>query len=249
MNLSPENRIKVMGYYNSLVRQQRTLEGLTGSTISSGTFEVIEQVFYNLNPLVEFTLPHFNRHSLDGGGGVGEGVFFDRVGVLAWLAGAIGMLESIFENASDRDPVTERLDFSFIRDKSFRSIVERDFVEAQRAYIADCWKSVIILSGGVIETMLLDALLNEPRAVIAKAAPKEGDLNRWSLADLINVAVELKIVEPSVQGLANPVREYRNLVHPGVERRKGIKPDKLEAESGLNILRIIQRDLSRAAVP
>jgi hypothetical protein len=243
MNLTPENRVKVTGYYNSLVRQQRILEGLKEPTISEATFGVVEQLFCSLNPLVDFILPPLVR------GLMATGVFFDRVAVLMWIAQATAQLQLFVEDTGRDNPVTERLDFSFIRDQPLRSIVERDFVEAQRAYIADCWKSVIILSGGVIETMLLDALLNEPRAVNAKAAPNENDLNRWSMADLINVAVELKVVEPSVQALANPVREYRNLVHPGVERRRGIKPEKLEAESGLNILRIIQRDRSRTAAP
>jgi hypothetical protein len=246
MNLSQEDRVKFRGYYNSLIRQERVLEGIKGPQISRATFEVIENVFFQLSALVQYLLPPLNRHTFDV---TGSGALYDRAGVQAWVATAIGIAESVLEDAGENDPVTERLDFSFIRDKSLRSIVERDFIEAQRVYIADCWKSVIILSGGIIETMLLDSLLNDARAVGAQAAPNESDLNRWSLADLINVAVELKVVEPSVQALANPVREYRNLVHLGVERRKGIKPEKLEAESGLNILRIIQRDLSRAAVP
>jgi hypothetical protein len=243
MNLSPEIRTKVRGFYNSLVRQQRILEGLTGEQISSGTFDVIEQVFYNINPLIEFALPPLNRHSLS------AGISFDRVGVLMWLAGATAIIESVQGDAAETNPVTEHLDFSFIAKAALRSIVERDFIEAQRAYIADCWKSVIILSGGIIETMLLDVLLANGHAGEAKCAPQGTDVRRWSLSDLINVAIELKLVEPSVAGLAQPVREYRNLVHPGVEHRKGIRPDKLEAESGLNILRIIQRDLSRASEP
>ena len=243
MNLSPEDRIKLKGYYNSLIRQERVIEGVKGPQISGPTFTIIENVFFQLNPFLPYILPPLNRHIFDV---TGAGTLYDRAGVQAWLATAIGMLESILEDTGENNPVTERLDFSFISDKALRSILERDFVEAQRTYIADCWKSVIILSGGIIETMLLDSLLNDPRAAGAKAAPRESDLNRWSLADLIGVAVELRLVEPSVEALAQPVREYRNLVHPGVERGKRIKPDKLEAESGLNVLRIIQRDLSKS---
>jgi hypothetical protein len=124
--------------------------------------------------------------------------------------------------------------------------VARDFEEAQRAYISQCWQSVIILTGGAIEAVLLDALLlRSLDAQAASSAPKgKADLTKWDFFDLAKVAVELKIVEPSALTLSDPIRQYRNLVHPGVEKRTQMKPQKLEAENGLNVLRIVHRDLA-----
>jgi hypothetical protein len=56
--------------------------------------------------------------------------------------------------------------------------------------------------------------------------------------------VEIGIVEPGAETLANAVRQYRNLVHPGVELRSGLSVGKLEADSGLTVTKIICRDFS-----
>lgn len=50
------------------------------------------------------------------------------------------------------------------------------------------------------------------------------------------MAVELKPVEPSAEVLADAVRQYRNLVHPGNELRNTLQVGKLEANSALNAL-------------
>jgi hypothetical protein len=103
---------------------------------------------------------------------------------------------------------------------------------------------VIILSGGSLEAILLDCLIaDESRAKSAKAAPNK-DLSRWDLSEIIKVVVELKIVEPSVEALGNAVRRYRNLVHPGNELQNKLKVSRLEADSALNALKIVHRDLS-----
>ncbi len=61
---------------------------------------------------------------------------------------------------------------------------------------------------------------------------------------MVKVAVEMKLVEPSAEILGEAVRQYRNLVHPGNEVRSGLTVGRLEANSALNALKIIHRDLS-----
>jgi hypothetical protein len=83
-------------------------------------------------------------------------------------------------------PVALTREFSFVKDPELRKILERDYKEIQRAYNAKCWKSVIIVSGGAIEAILTDLLLqHESRAKAATKAPKQRDLTRWDLSDLI----------------------------------------------------------------
>src|SRR5258706_1878481 len=53
-------------------------------------------------------------------------------------------------------PVTQTKSFHFILNKDLRGILERDYQEIQRNIISANWKSAIILSGGAIETILLD---------------------------------------------------------------------------------------------
>ena len=92
----------------------------------------------------------------------------------------------------------------------------------------------------------IDRLLAaEPRDKAAKNAPKDKVLDKWDLGQLIKVAVELKLVEPVAETLANAVRQYRNLVHPDAELRNELRVEKLEADSGLTVFRTVCRDLER----
>jgi hypothetical protein len=136
-------------------------------------------------------------------------------------------------------------EFTFIADSNLRAVLERDYQEIQRAFAARCWKSVIILSGGAIEAILLDLL--QKNSVVAKASPKAAksyDLTRWDLKNLIDVSVDCKLVSASVEKLSNPVREFRNLIHPGNEIRNRLIFGEEEARIALEVLNIVHRDLS-----
>jgi hypothetical protein len=164
--------------------------------------------------------------------------------VRVYLGSAIGRLRAEMESA-DSSPVTQSRDFSFILDTPLRVVLERDYAEIQRAFVTKCWKSVIILSGGAIEAILLDLLQKNVAAAKASAkAPKQNDLTRWDLKDLISVSVDCKLVSAGVEKLSDPVREFRNLIHPGNEVRNKLKFDAEEARIALEVLNIVHRELS-----
>jgi hypothetical protein len=143
-------------------------------------------------------------------------------------------------------PVTQSRDFSFINDIEVKKIIERDFAEIQRAFISKCWKSVIILSGGAIEAILLDQLVqNESNAKSSAKAPKNSDIKLWDLKDLIEVAIDLNLVHTGIDKLSHSVREYRNLVHPGNEIRNKLRFAEEEARIAIEVFNMLQRDLSR----
>jgi hypothetical protein len=170
--------------------------------------------------------------------------YYASYGIRAYLSPVLGRLQIAIEDTTDT-PVTEHKDFSFVRDPAIRRILERDFTEAQRAYIAECWKSVLVVSGGMIEAILTDLLLqNAALATASPSAPKQSDISRWDLADLIKVAVTMKLVTPGVEKLSHSIREYRNLIHPGNEVRNQLHFDAEEARIALEVLSIVHRDLS-----
>lgn len=174
----------------------------------------------------------------------GKTRYYNLAGVRAYLESIIGKLGIEIEQEPD-SPITEVREFSFISDTELRRVLERDYVEIQRAFISDCWKSVIILSGGAIETILLDVLKkDEAHARSAKSAPGISDLTKWDLSHLIDVAVEMKKVTSGVEKLSHSVRDYRNLVHPGKEIRDKLTFGKEEAKIALEVLHIVHRDLS-----
>jgi hypothetical protein len=170
-----------------------------------------------------------------------DGLFYVEA-VRAYLAMVIGAIEAEME--TEEGPVTESKSFPFIQDSKIREIVERDYVESQRAFVSQCWKSTIVLAGGMIEATLTDLLLaNAAKAMSARNAPKKPDITKWDLADIIEVAVELSLVPPAVSKLSHPIREYRNLVHPGNEIRTGLVFGREEARIAIDVLGILHREL------
>lgn len=165
-----------------------------------------------------------------------------------------GMLVNISRNLSklkvkiddsSSTPATINKSFHFISNTDIRKIVERDYLEIQRSVIASNWKSTILLCGGSIEAILLDLLGSKSSEIIESLkAPPESDINKWDLNNLIEVAVDRKLVDAGMATLSHSVREYRNLIHPGVEIRKGLKIEPEEAKIALEVLNMLIRELS-----
>jgi hypothetical protein len=168
---------------------------------------------------------------------------YDIQALRLYLAAVLARIEVTIEKTT-ASPVTESREFPFVHDHRIRVIIERDYGEIQRACIAGCWKSVIILSGGATEAILVDLLQADSRAPTASKAPKNPDVTRWDLNDLINVGVELKLVTPGVEKLSHAVREYRNLIHPGNEVRNKLTFNAEEARIAVEVVHMLHRSLS-----
>jgi len=79
----------------------------------------------------------------------------------------LAALEGYRQSATEEStPVTQTKEFTFVNSPELRKILERDYIEIQRAFIAHCWKSVIILSGGTIEAILMDLLLQKQSSAL-----------------------------------------------------------------------------------
>ena len=99
--------------------------------------------------------------------------YYDVGGLRTYLSRVIGRLQIEIEETADT-PVTQRKKFGFVGKDELREIIERDYAEAQRASIGECWKSVIVLSGGMIEGILSDLLMaNQGLISTASKAPKQ----------------------------------------------------------------------------
>jgi hypothetical protein len=171
-------------------------------------------------------------------------VYYNVEGLRGHVAAVVGRL-SVEIESTDVTPVTESREFQFIGDPELRAILERDDIEIQKAYVAGCWKAVIVLSGGALEAILLDlALQHEAKAKASVKAPKDNP-TRWDLSQLIDVCVDLTLVSPYVLSVSDATRAYRNLIHPGNELRTKLKFGAEEARIALTILAMVHRDLSR----
>lgn len=238
---------KLRAFYHSLLEQQRFFTGLDlkgGLNIGKAAVFPLIKEFEQLNLEFPDLVPPFSHGAYKIFDASGK-TLYNYVGVLSYASMVIGRLKILIEEPLDT-PVTETRQFAFINDANIRNIVERDYDEIQRAYISKCWKSVLILCGGTIEAILTDLLIShDTEAKQAKSAPNKPDISRWDLSELINVAVELELVTEGVKKLSHPVREYRNLVHPGNEIRNKLRFNVEEARISLEVLNILHRDLSQ----
>ena len=246
--MNTDELMKLRQFYHSFLGLQRIFDGLSAGVVSGTAIRPLEAELQQLNNEFPSLMPIFDRHgyySHTASTTSGGRVMYDLTGIRSYISMIIGRLQIAIEQPSDT-PVTEKRQFTFINDKDLRIIIERDYSEIQRAYISECWKSVIILCGGVIEAILTDLLTSKDAvAKSAKSAPKEPDITRWDLSNLISVAVELKLVSAGVDKLSHSLREYRNLVHPGNELRNKLLFDAEEAKIAVEVLNIVHRDLSK----
>jgi len=142
------------------------------------------------------------------------------------------------------------VDFSFVKSDPLRRIAERDYSELHKVRSVQAVKSRLVLAGGLIEALLLDALQSdEPGARnSSKAAKCKGkDLDEWPLSTLIDVAVELGLIGQTTRKFSDAVRDLRNLVHPGKEIRENFSFGQEEANIADHVLEVVIRDLKKTA--
>ena len=166
-----------------------------------------------------------------------------------WGAGAIPMSPAPrAESKTSPRREIERLpreSFGFVSDPKMREICCRDYVELGEARRVRAHKSTIILSGGLLEALLSDALSREPtkaKSSYRRVYPKKKRVS-WTLECLIGVAEDMGIITPGATQLSHTLRDYRNLVHPKKEIRSGYKVQREEAEIAVNMVHIVMRDL------
>jgi len=130
------------------------------------------------------------------------------------------------------------MDFDFITDDKFRTILIRDFEELNKCLDAKASKSVLILSGSIIESILTDYFSNFPPAGLN---PKK--VLNMELVALINLAFENKLISQSTKDLSTVIKNFRNLIHPGREIRKNEKFDFDSAIVAKSLLNIVLKEI------
>jgi hypothetical protein len=147
--------------------------------------------------------------------------------------------------ATQSSGISATAKFQFVHSSAIKQIVERDygeFLKIQKIAL----KSRFILAGGIIEGLLLDALLQDiPKTMATLPGLKERrPVEEWGLAALLDASVELGLISSGAQSFGHSVREYRNLVHPGLECRTKLTLATEEVEIADRVMEIVIRDLS-----
>lgn len=116
--------------------------------------------------------------------------------------------------------------------KEFKTLVKRDYDELTFNYLVRSNKSTIILSGSIIETLLIyflkkKKILNIVYEINNKKVSR--DLYEATLNDLLQYIEQNKELEKQYVHLGNISRIFRNYVHPGKELRESEELDESKA--------------------
>jgi len=130
------------------------------------------------------------------------------------------------------------MNFDFIKDEKFRHVLERDYQELLICSNNKANKSVLLLSGSIVEALLLEYFTTFP----VNNIPRETILKK-NLYELIDLAETEKLISGSTKDLSTVIRNYRNLIHPGREIRKNQSFDEDTAQVAKSLLNIIAKEI------
>lgn len=128
--------------------------------------------------------------------------------------------------------------FEFIADQQYKNLLIRDFSELQTCVDSKASKSVLILSGSIIEAVLLEFFSHNLPEGITKTK-----LLKMSLAELIIQAEKIELISSKSRELSTVVKNYRNLIHPGREVRTNEKFDYETAIVSFSLVKIILKEV------
>jgi len=135
-----------------------------------------------------------------------------------------------------------RGEFWFISDPDLQRQLATDWREAQDVYQVRGWKSCVILCGGILEAVLLNALACEASARGGQVISAEA--SRRDLADLVNAARDRGVLGTGLPLLGQALRGFRHLIHPGVPTGEKVEVTRDEAESALIAVRMCLRQIA-----
>lgn len=130
------------------------------------------------------------------------------------------------------------MEFDFIAGLRFRNLLSRDYLELQKCLDINATKSVLILSGSILEAAISDFFIQFP--VDGKT---ESFILKAPLSTLIDIAESENIISYKEKNLATVVKDYRNLIHPGKEIRKEEKFNTESATIAAKVLDLILKSI------
>lgn len=123
-----------------------------------------------------------------------------------------------------------------------KMLILADYGEAQRSVQCRNFKAAMIISGSICEALLtagLDAI--KPPLITTKALYED-----YNLFKLIQAAKQYGLVTDGTLLLhLDALRQYRNLIHPGVQTRKSLLPDESKARIALETVNLLVKELNK----
>jgi hypothetical protein len=143
---------------------------------------------------------------------------------------------------------------AFVTDIDLRDQLRIDIGWATQAFTNGDWKAATVLSGSIVEAMLLWALDHaNPQNVAAAVTALETsnvltrrtptNLVDWSLHQYAEVAASLGLISSETVAQVRLGKDFRNLIHPGRSIRLSRKCDRGTALASLAAVEMVAGDL------
>ncbi|MCG3198792.1 MAG: hypothetical protein GHCLOJNM_03299 [bacterium] len=137
-------------------------------------------------------------------------------------------------------------------DHTLLPILESRFEEAKHCLEHKAPLATIFLCGSILEGLLLGTASDNPAVFnSANSSPKDSSTGKvkkfpdWRLAELIEVACEVKFLTLDVKKFSHALRDFRNYIHPHAQRVSEFNPDKHTAEICMQVLKAAVACLSK----
>lgn len=166
--------------------------------------------------------------------------YFDRLGQEWWRDPDFG------EILRHRILSARELPLQFLANADLARLVGEDYAEAKRSLQARNYKSTILLCGSIAEAMLTAAL----GAASISGLTLEKLYRDYVLDRLIDEAAKAGLLtDRPLQSLLQPLRQYRNMIHPGVQVRRSLEPDSSKATIALETVKLLAGHLAKRSAP
>jgi len=129
------------------------------------------------------------------------------------------------------------LALDFISDDDLRIALDGDWQELNSCFSVGAHKSVLVLSGSIIEAAVIDH-------IIAEGVLSKPEALKLELGAALDLAHKGKLISKKCYDLSSVVRNYRNLIHPGRLVRLAEKTDADTASVALALVRMIVSEIA-----
>lgn len=136
-------------------------------------------------------------------------------------------------------------------DHQITAILVNRLQEIEKGLNTKASLSVIFMCGSVLEGALLGVAIQKPKEFNqSTCSPKDNKtgkvhkLQEWTLAQLIDVACDIKLIKLDVKKFSHVLRDFRNYIHPYEQSVSGFTPDHQTAGICFQVLKAALSDLS-----
>ena len=133
--------------------------------------------------------------------------------------------------------------FSFITDQKFRTSLAGDYAELLKSLESGAWKAAHVLSGSVVEALLIDFLISMDYEKKSGKNPLELDLSK-----AVDACRKEGALSDRASALATVIRGYRNLIHPGRMIRLNERVDKNSAAIAKALVDMVISEIADARI-